>query len=363
MGLWAAGYEGWQLALAITAIAGAIFLLLSFTGFRANVLSAIPDALKSGIAAGIGLLIARVGVDHSNLAAGMGAGALGGFYDNPAAWVALVGIAVTLALLAFRVRGAILIGILAATGLALYLGETQWRFPLAVPGGVGETAGGFLHGLRGLGAALTGGHAVELLVFIAVLLMMDLFDTVGTLVGVASQAGLMRDGQLPKAQRALAADAAGTVIGGCLGSSTVTSYVESVTGVQAGARTGLAAIVTGGMMLLAMFCGPLVAMVMGEFDVAGRDVFPTISAALIIVGAMMLRAVRQLDWDDPTEYLPAFLTIILMPLTLSIADGIAAGFIAYAFAKLVSGRPRHCPALVYIFAVLFVLRYALGAVG
>lgn len=352
---WSAEYLGWQMALALTALAGMIFLLLSTVGFRSRVLNAIPDALKSGIAAGIGLFIAVIGFSYGNLVVSGGALVrFPGFKDNIVAVLTLIGLGITIALLAFRIRGAILIGILATTGIALLWGHTQWRTPVAMPSGLGETAGGLVPGFANLWSALPG-HWIEIITMIFILLFMDLFDTVGTLVGVARRAGLMRDGQLPRAEKALAADAAGTVIGGCLGSSTVTSYIESVTGVQAGARTGLAAIITGLCLFAAMFFEPLVHVVTGDF---GAGKFPMIAPALIVVGAMMLRAIRDINWDDVTEYIPAFLTMITMPLAYSISAGIAIGFVSYAFGKLVTGRARECPIIVYVFAVLFVVQYA-----
>jgi len=360
MGGWALGCAGWQAALALVVASGVLFLLLSTVGIRARVLNAIPDALKGGIAAGIGLLIARVGIDHSGLPAAMRADVVRGFWGNEQVWVALIGLGATLLLLAVRLRGAILLGIAAATAASLALGRTSWQFPFETPSGLADTAGGCVAGFRGLWTGLTGGRTVDVIAFLLVLVMLDLFDTVGTLVGVARPAGLMQAGRLPRAARALAADAAGTTIGGLLGSSTITSYVESITGVQAGARTGLASVVTGVLLLAAMFCGPLIDVVLGDFGGTGAGrTFPTLAAALIVVGAMMLRSIRELDWDDVTEYLPAFLAVVVMPLTHSIAAGIAAGFVGYAFAKLVSGRPRECPALVYVFAVLWILRYVL----
>jgi AGZA family xanthine/uracil permease-like MFS transporter len=194
---------------------------------------------------------------------------------------------------------------------------------------------------------------------------MVLFDTVGTLVGVANRAGLMVDGRLPKAQAALTADAAGTVFGGVLGTSTVTSFIESVTGVTAGARTGLSAIVTGLCLLAALLFQPLVEMIGSGVNVApagGPPVvrYPMIAPALILVGSMMMRAVKEVDWDDLTEGLPAFLAMVSIPFTFSIATGIAVGFISYACGKVVTGRPRQCPAIVYVFAVLFVVQYLMG---
>ena len=350
---------GWEMALALTVVAGVLFLLLSTVGFRARILNAIPDALKSGIAAGIGLFIAVVGFTYGNLV--VKGGALlefPGFRGNLIACLTLAGLAITMVLMAFRVRGALLIGILATTVIALLSGKTAAQIPVAWPGGLGKTAGAFASGLGGLWQALPR-HWLDILIMLFILLFMDLFDTVGTLVAVAKRAGLMHNGALPRAEKALAADAAGTVIGGCLGTSTVTSYIESVTGVEAGARTGLAAVVAGAMMLAAMFFRPLVDMVMGEFAVGGEAKFPTIAPALIIVGAMMLRTIREIDWDDVTEYLPAFLTMITMPLAYSISHGIGVGFISYAFGKLVTGRFRECPLIVYVFAVLFVGRYVI----
>jgi len=361
MAAWGVGVP-WQMALALTVLAGAIFLLLSMVSFRSRVMDAVPDALKSGIAAGIGLFIAVVGFSYGNLVIQASPGGLvdlPDMRDNLVGWITLIGLGVTLAMMAFRVRGAILLGILVTTGVCLAWGKTQWQAPMAWPDGIGETAGGFVPGLRDLWTALPG-HWIEILTMVFILLFMDLFDTVGTLVGVSQRAGLMREGKLPRAERALAADAAGTVIGGCLGTSTVTSYIESITGVQAGARTGLAAVVAGVCMLAAVFFEPLVKMVMGEFAVDGSAKFPTIAPALIIVGSMMLRTVREVNWEDVTEYLPAFLTMVTIPLAYSISDGIAMGFISYAFAKVVSGRPRQCPVIIYVFAVLFVVRYALA---
>ncbi|MFW6066317.1 MAG: NCS2 family permease, partial [Planctomycetota bacterium] len=361
MGAWtiaSADAAGWHMALALTVLAGVFFLLVSAFGLRARVLNSIPDALKSGISAGIGLLIARVGFDWANFAEALAPTELGGFARHPEAWLALIGLVITLGLLAFRVRGAILIGILITTGIAAAMGRAEWQNPIGRPEGLYATAGGFYLGLEGLWSALPK-YWLDILTMGFILLFMDLFDTVGTLVGVAKRAGLMRDGSLPKAERALAADAAGTVVGGCLGTSTVTSYIESITGVTSGARSGLAAVVTGLCMLAAIFFQPLAETVTGAFG--GNQLFPTLSAALIVVGAMMLRTVRDLNWDDVTEYLPAFLTIITMPLTHSISAGIAIGFAAYAIAKLLRGRPRECPALVYVFTLLFAAQYVLAS--
>ncbi len=361
----------WRGALALTAVSGGLFLLLSLVGFRSRLLNSIPDALKSGIAAGIGLFIALIGLQFGHLVVKPDASplpvALADLRNNPTAWLALLGLGVTLVLMAWRVRGAILLGILITTAAALAM--DAWLVELEglaftglvdLPRGWTTTAGGFWAGFGQLWTLATGPHWAELVTLLFILLFMDLFDTVGTLVGVAHRAGLMIDGRLPRAERALAADAAGTVLGAALGTSTVTSYIESVTGVTEGARTGLAAVTTGALMLVALFFQPLVSLVGGGIVVApGVAVYPILAAALIVVGAMMMRALTEVNWDEPTEYLPAFLTVAVMPFTYNISHGIAAGFVSYALGKLLTGRPRECPAIVYIFAVLFVLRYAL----
>ena len=363
----------WAEALALTTVTGVLFLLLSVVGFRSMVLNAIPDALKSGIAAGIGLFIALIGFEWGNLVTSdpVTCVKLAGLRGNHVAALTLLGLGVTVLLMAFKVRGAILVGILLTTGATVAV-ASAWGLPgirpegvLAVPKGLGETAGQFLAGYGKLLDKLLSKDWVHVLAFAFILLFMDLFDTVGTLVGVTKRAGLIVKGKLPRAERALAADAAGTVIGGALGTSTVTSYIESITGVQAGARTGLAAIVAGVCMLLALFFQPLVRMVGGGVVVGkypwGDPIlrYPMIAPALIVVGAMMLRAIRDVEWDDPTECVPAFLTMVAMPFAYSISAGIAIGFVSYAFGKLFTGRARECPLIVYIFAVLFAIQYVL----
>ena len=198
----------------------------------------------------------------------------------------------------------------------------------------------------------------KLLMAVAVFFFLDLFDTVGTLVGVGQQSGLMVDGKLPKARQALLFDAVATSTGALLGTSTVTTYIESASGISAGGRTGLTNIVTALLMLLALFFHPLIKTVGAGYPI-GENVFlyPVIAPALIIVGSMMLRNVTYIDWDDVTESIPAFLTMLMMPLTFSITEGIAFGFISYTLLKLVKGKGRQIHWLIYFFAVLFIGRY------
>ena len=198
----------------------------------------------------------------------------------------------------------------------------------------------------------------KLLMAIAVFFFLDLFDTVGTLVGVGQQSGLMVDGKLPKARRALLSDAVATSTGALLGTSTVTTYIESASGISAGGRTGLTNIITALLMLLALFFHPLIKMVGVGYPI-GENVFlyPVIAPALVVVGSMMIKNVTYIDWDDVTESLPAFLTMLMMPLTFSITEGIAFGFISYALLKLAKGKGHQVHWLIYFFAALFIGRY------
>lgn len=346
----------WQQALAATFLAGLAFMLLSVFGLRSKVVNAIPASLKTGIAAGIGLFITLIGMQYGRLVVSHPSTLLQlGDLRSPVALTTLGGLLLTLALTGLRVRGAILLGILGSTLLAASLGLVRYSGMVAWPSGLEATLwkmdfAGLLSHPPGTVAA-----AVFVLLFLA------LFDTVGTLVGVTRQAGLMRpDGTLPRAERALLADATGTVAGAALGTSTVTCYIESAAGVSDGARTGLANMVTAALLVVAAFFTPLARMIGGGVpDPQGGVAYPTLAPALILVGAMIMRSVRDLEWDDPTEAVPAFLTMILIPFSFSIASGVAAGFLAYAAAKLLTGRPRECPALVYVFAILYLLQYGL----
>jgi AGZA family xanthine/uracil permease-like MFS transporter len=282
-----------------------------------------------------------------------------GDFRQPVALVSVLGLLVMIVLLAYRVRGAILLGILATTGIAAAFGLVHFQGLISTDLPLAPTFWRFdLWGLLRVNPA-------TLATVVFILLYLALFDTVGTLVGVGQQAGLLKDGKLPRSGRALFADATGTTLGAVLGTSTVTCYIESAAGVSDGARTGLANMVTGALLLLAMFFSPLASMIGGGVatgtDAAGHSIirYPTLAPALIVVGAMMLKIVKELEWDDPTEYLPAFLTLVGIPLTFSVASGIAFGFVSYVVAKLATGRGRECPALTYVFAALFVVQMLL----
>ncbi len=348
----------WQQSLAAVLVAGVFFVLLTLSGLRSKIIDSIPDSLKIGIASGIGLFITLIGLEYGNLIVGSpGTLVRLGDFRQPVALISVLGLLVMIVLLALRVRGAILIGIVASTLLAaafglvhyhgifsaqLHLEPTFWRFDL-----------------KGLASVRPATLASALFV----LLYLALFDTVGTLVGVGQQAGLLREGKLPRSGQALFSDAVGTTIGAVFGTSTVTCYIESAAGVSDGARTGLANMVTGTLLLASVLFSPLASMIGGGIsvgtDAGGNPIlrYPTLAPALIVVGAMMLKTVRDLHWDDPSEYLPAFLTLVGIPLTFSIADGIAFGFISYAVAKVATGRWRECPTLTYVFAALFIVQF------
>jgi AGZA family xanthine/uracil permease-like MFS transporter len=348
----------WQQALAAVLVAGLFFILLTLSGIRSKIIDSIPNSLKVGIAAGIGLFITVIGLEYGNLIVSSPATLVRlGDFRHPVALVSVLGLLAMIVLLAYRVRGAVLLGIVATTALAAGFGLVHYHGIVATEIHLAPTFWKF--DLRGL----LGVHPATLAAAIFVLLYLALFDTVGTLVGVGQQAGLLREGKLPRSGQALFADAVGTTMGAALGTSTVTCYIESAAGVSDGARTGLANMVTGGLLLASMFFSPLASMIGGGIsvgtDATGNPIlrYPTLAPALVVVGAMMLKVVRELQWEDPTEYLPAFLTIVGIPLTFSIASGIAFGFISYAVGKIATGRGRECPTLTYVFAALFVVQF------
>jgi AGZA family xanthine/uracil permease-like MFS transporter len=342
----------WQQALAAVLLAGIFFVAITLTGIRAQIVNSIPQSLKCGIAAGIGLFITLIGLEYGGLVvAAPGTLVRLGDFRHPVTLVSILGLLVMLVLLAFRVRGAILVGILATTAIAAAFRLVHYQGAFSAELHLASTFMKF--DLRGLLAV----QPTKLASAIFVLFYLALFDTVGTLVGVGQQAGLLREGKLPRVDRALFADAVGTTVGAGLGTSTITCYIESAAGVSDGARTGLASLVTAGLLFASMFFSPLASMIGGGIHVGADVRYPTLAPALIVVGSMMLKVLREFEWDDPTEYLPAFLIVVGIPLTFSIADGIAFGLISYSVAKLATGRWRECPVLTYIFAALFVVQF------
>lgn len=334
----------WQTALGAVFVSGVVFFVLTLLRIRELAIRAIPLALKLATGAGIGLFIAFIGLRNAGVVVANEATFVGlGQVTALPALLSVAGLIVTGALLARGWKSAVMVGIVATAAAAFATGVA--RPPAGVVSAPDPSA--FLamdvRGALGLGLL----HVVFVFFFV------DLFDSVGTLVGLGHQAGfLTKEGELPKAQQALLADSTATMAGAALGTSTVTAYIESATGVAEGGRTGLTAVTAGALFFLAVFFSPLAASI------------PAIATApaLVVVGSLMLRGILEVAWDDPTESLPAFLTMVGMPLTFSIANGLALGFVSYPLVKLLAGRGREVSPLVYALALLFVLRYAyLGA--
>jgi AGZA family xanthine/uracil permease-like MFS transporter len=331
----------WQTALGAVFLSGICFLLLTFTGIRQQLLAAIPHQLHAAVAAGIGLFIAFIGLRESGIVVASPATAVTlGNLRAPATALALFGILLIAVLSALRVRAAMLLGVLGTTALGIACHQVHWTPTPLVLSDLRLTA--FHLDIRG---ALHIG-ALEI---IFVFLFVDLFDNIGTLVAVTERAGLIRpDHTIPRLHRIFFADATATVLGSLAGTSTVTSYIESSAGVAAGGRTGVTAIVTGVLFLAALFVAPLFGAI---------PAFAT-APALILVGALMIGGIGKIDWDEPRIAIPAFLTIITIPLTYSIATGLSLGLLAYALLEVLTGHARRAHWMLYVLAVLFLLRFA-----
>ncbi len=344
------GYP-WTVALGAVFISGALFIILSLSGLRSAILHSVPASLRIGIAVGIGLMITLVGLEYGGIVVGNPATLIAlGDLRSPPVLAALTGTAVTGILMALRIRGAILIGVAAATAAGAAFGLVHYQGVFGFPR-IEEAA---LFRLDIAGVFREPGFLTVLFV----LLFLDLFDTVGTLLGVGEAGGLMKDGQLPRSKQALFSDASGTLVGSLFGTSTITSYVESAAGIGEGARTGLANMVTAAFYLLALAFYPLVQSIGGGIETEGAVTLrPFIAPALIVIGAIMFRTVRSVDWEDATEYLPAFFPMVIIPFSFKIHEGIAFGFIACSLLKVASGRAREVHWLVHLLAVLFLLRY------
>lgn len=342
------GYS-WQVALGANFISGLIFTILALFGVAGKLVEIIPDSLKNAIAAGIGLLIALIGLEYAGIVVST-PGVLVGLGDlgSKPVILAFIGLLIISILMAWRVPGALLWGILITTAVGLPLGVVKYQGVVAAPPSLAPT----LFRLDIAGALKSG-----LIPIIFVFFFLDVFDTVGTLVGVCGPAGFFKNGKLPKANQAMLADALGTMTGTLLGTSTVTSYIESSTGIAQGARTGLANLVTSVLFLGALFLSPLAAMVGGSFVYKDQVLHPVIAPPLIIVGFLMMKSVARIDWEDISEAIPAFLTVVVMPLAVSITDGLAFGFISYSLIKLARGEGRKVHWLVYLISFLLVIRY------
>ncbi len=352
---------GWQTALAAVFISGLIFLFLSAFKFREAVFDSIPESLKFAISAGIGAFIALIGLQRAGIITGNPATGLSlGNLNNPYTVLAVFGLLLTSILHIRRVRGAFLWGIVitGATGIALHyifqlLGINitliEYRGIIAVPPSISPIFGKL--DIKGL-------FHFAMIPIVLVFLIMVLFDTVGTLVGVGTQAGLLsEDGKLPRIGRALIADATATTAGAFMGSSTVSSYIESASGVAEGGRTGLANIMTSFLFILAIFFTPLVEMIGGGLGESGA-MLPAVAPVMILVGSLMMKSIARIHWDKPEEAIPAFLVILGIPFSYNIAYGIGFGFVTYPLFMLISGKGKEVKPLCYILAVIFVIYFA-----
>jgi adenine/guanine/hypoxanthine permease len=335
------GGVSWQVALGAVFVAGILFIALSLTSFRYMLLDAIPDSLKHAITVGIGLFITFIGLQNSKI-----------IVDNPATLVSLgrlsepitaltiLGLIISLILMAYRVQGYLFLGMMITSIVAGFMGFLELPEQLAaMPAGLSTTA--FQMDIAGVFS--NGLYAV-----IFTFLLITLFDTTGTMLGVAEQAGLLKDGRFPRSRGALLADAVGTTTGAMLGTSPTSAYIESSAGVAVGGRTGLTAVTVCVLLALTLFFSPIVSVLAA---------IPAITApSLIIVGFLMISVVRKIDWNDFEVVFPAFLIIVLMPLTYSIATGIGVGFIVYPVLKAIRGKWRDVHPIFYLFAVLFFIQ-------
>jgi adenine/guanine/hypoxanthine permease len=337
----------WPVALGCVLISGVAFLVLTLTGVRQMIVAVIPPYLFAAVAGGIGLFIGFIGLKDAGLVVASPATfvALGDLHA-PGALLALFGLVLIGALSVWNVRGAMLIGIVATALAGWATGQvTVHPAPYDISALVGTAFRLDVAGAFGLG----GSHGLGLVEILFVFLFVDLFDNIGTLVAVTKRAGLMDEaGRIPRLNRILITDAVATIMGSLAGTSTVTSYVESAAGVQSGGRTGLASVVTGLLFLLVMFVAPYAQIV----PIAAT------APALIIVGGLMLLPVAEVRWEDPMAAIPAFLTVAMIPLTFSIANGLAFGITAHALLLLLRGRARRQDWFLFLLAALFVLRFA-----
>lgn len=334
----------WQFALTAILIEGLLFIVLSFFSVREAIFDSIPLNLKNAVSVGIGLFIAFLGLDGANIIqSGNGTLLSLGDLTSGAPLVAIIGILITGFLFANNVKGALLIGILISTFVGIPLGVTQLPAGvnniMSLPPSVSEVAFKFV-GFNEI-------FSWDMLIVVFTFLFVDIFDTVGTLAGVASKADMLdEDGKLPRVEKALTADAIGTIAGASLGTSTITTFVESASGVAAGGRTGLTALSTAGMFLLSLFFAPLFTLIPAAAT----------APALVIVGLFMMSPIKQINFEDYTESIPAFLTIIMMPFSGSIAEGIVFGMISYVVLKVVTGRYKEVSWTMAIVSILFLAR-------
>lgn len=335
--------QTWQFALTAVFLEGIIFILLTIFNVREAIINSIPLNVKRAISVGIGLFIAFIGLQNANLIVGNPATLVGlGDFSSPQVQVAAIGLVGTGILLALKVRGALLIGILGATVIGVPLGVTSINEGFRLVSAPPSIAPVFLQ------FEWSNIFTIEMVLVVFTFLFVDMFDTVGTLVGVSTKAGILDEsGRIPRAKQALLADAIGTTAGAMLGTSTVTTYIESASGVEEGGRTGLTAVVVAGLFLVALFFSQLFLLIPGAAT----------APALVLVGVFMVSSVKEIDFSDYTEAIPAFLTMIMMPLTFSIAEGIVFGVLSYIVLKAATGKFKQIPILTYFVGAFFLVTF------
>ncbi|MFM6189942.1 NCS2 family permease [Planktothrix sp.] len=338
----------WRVALAAILIEGLLFIALTLSQFRTQIITAIPEGIKHAVAAGIGLFIAYIALTGAKIIIPSEATTTTlGNLNDPTVLITLAGILITAALIARRITGALLFGILATAALGWILGITPW--PTAIVGLPQLPVDLFGQGIIGLTEVLQV-NFFQIFTITFVFFFVDLFDTVGTLTGLGMKAGYINEqGEFPRVTEAFMADAVGTTTGAIFGTSTVTTYIESASGISEGGRSGFTAVVVAVLFTISIFFIPLLSAI-PSFATA-----PT----LIIVGVLMMGSVRYIRWDDPAESIPAFLTILMMPLTYSIADGLAVGLITYPLIKSFQGKFHETNIAMWILAVIFILKFVL----
>jgi AGZA family xanthine/uracil permease-like MFS transporter len=335
-------------------MSGILFIIITVTSIREKIVDAIPQNLKYAISGGIGLYIALIGLKSGGVIVANQATLVGfGNFAKPGTLLTILGITITGVLMARGIKGSILIGIISTTIIGIPLGITSISniHVFSAPPSLAPTFAAFdFSGLLSKGGTSVGGAVLSVFMVVITIWLVDLFDTIGTLVGTATKAGMLdKNGKVLRMRKALLCDAIATTAGSFLGTSTVSTYVESTAGVSEGGRTGLTSVTVGILFVLSLFFSGLVGLVPGEAT----------APALVIVGVLMMSTIKHIDFDDFTEALPAFFTIALMPFTYSIANGIAAAMIFYPVMKIATGRQKELSPIVYILAVLFLLRYIL----
>ncbi|MBM7094900.1 NCS2 family permease [Bacillus sp. H-16] len=337
----------WETALLGVFVSGILLFLISVTGVRETIINAIPAELKYAAAAGIGLFIAFIGLKNAQIVVMSEATLVQiGDLSNPATLLAVFGVVITVILMAIGLKGGIFYGMLLTALVGIFTGVIQT--PTSIVGAIPSLEPTFGAAFAPFATMSLGEiFTIQLLIVILTFLFVDFFDTAGTLYAVANQAGYVKDNKLPRAGRALLADSSATSIGAVLGTSTTTAYIESSSGIAAGARTGFASLVTAGLFLLALFFSPLLVVITSEVT----------APALIIVGILMAGALSNIDWKKFEIAVPAFLTVIAMPLTFSIATGIALGFIMYPITMVAKGRWKEVHPIMYVMFFVFIIYF------